>query len=60
MVESNIRGSHLIEERVKESDAKNGLLFDGFPRTVEQANGLASLMTDLGLTLNKVLYFYSS
>ncbi|MEC8678607.1 MAG: nucleoside monophosphate kinase, partial [Candidatus Margulisiibacteriota bacterium] len=39
------------------SSNKSGVIFDGFPRTVEQANGLASLMTDLGLTLNKVLYF---
>ena len=33
----------LIEERVKESDAKNGLLFDGFPRTVAQAEALAEI-----------------
>ena len=24
----------LIEERLKEADAKNGVLFDGFPRTI--------------------------
>ena len=33
----------LIEERVKESDAVNGLLFDGFPRTVAQAEALATI-----------------
>ena len=32
----------LIEEQVKESDAKNGLLFDGF-RTVAQAEALAEI-----------------
>ena len=33
----------LIEERVKAPDAKNGLLFDGFPRTVAQAEALAEI-----------------
>ncbi|CAI8227547.1 MAG: Adenylate kinase [Methanobacteriota archaeon] len=33
----------LIEERVKAQDAENGLLFDGFPRTVAQAEALAQI-----------------
>nr|AIE93028.1 adenylate kinase (adk) [uncultured marine group II/III euryarchaeote AD1000_31_D05] len=33
----------LIEERLGESDATNGVLFDGFPRTVPQAEALASI-----------------
>lgn len=30
----------LIEERIKEDDCKNGFLFDGFPRTIPQAEAL--------------------
>ena len=30
----------LIQERIVESDCKNGFLLDGFPRTVEQAKAL--------------------
>tara|TARA_R110001592_G_scaffold324870_3_gene604652 strand:- start:55635 stop:56291 length:657 start_codon:yes stop_codon:yes gene_type:complete len=30
----------LIEERIKEEDCKNGYLFDGFPRTIPQAEAL--------------------
>ncbi len=31
----------LIRERVRESDCAHGFLFDGFPRTIPQAEGLA-------------------
>ena len=30
----------LIDERIKEDDCKNGFLFDGFPRTLAQADAL--------------------
>ncbi len=30
----------LIDERIQEDDCKNGFLFDGFPRTIEQAEVL--------------------
>ena len=33
----------LIEERIKQADAINGVMFDGFPRTVPQAEALASI-----------------
>ena len=33
----------LIEQRLKEDDAKNGVLFDGFPRTIPQAESLAKI-----------------
>ena len=31
---------NLVKERIKEDDAKNGFLFDGFPRTIPQAEAL--------------------
>ena len=33
----------LIRERVKEPDAVNGLMFDGFPRTIPQAEALSNI-----------------
>ena len=33
----------LISERLKMDDAKNGVLFDGFPRTIAQARELAKI-----------------
>jgi adenylate kinase family enzyme len=33
----------LIDERLKEDDCKNGYLFDGFPRTLAQADALKDL-----------------
>jgi len=30
----------LVKERIKEDDCKNGFLFDGFPRTIAQADAL--------------------
>ena len=36
----------MIEERIKEDDCKNGYLFDGFPRTVDQAKALDGLLNE--------------
>ena len=33
----------LISERLKMEDARNGVLFDGFPRTIAQAEELAKI-----------------
>jgi len=33
----------LIEDRLSESDASNGVLFDGFPRTIPQAEALSEI-----------------
>jgi adenylate kinase len=34
---------NLIEDRVQEPDALNGLMFDGFPRTIPQAEALSGI-----------------
>lgn len=34
----------IVEERLKDSDVKNGLILDGFPRTIEQAEALDEML----------------
>ena len=34
----------LIRDRLKDEDAKNGVMFDGFPRTVPQAEALSEIV----------------
>jgi adenylate kinase len=41
----------LVKERLKEEDCKNGYLFDGFPRTIAQADA----MKDSGVAIDYVL-----
>jgi adenylate kinase len=47
----------LIAERVRQPDAASGFIFDGFPRTLGQAEALDRLLKDLGQKLDAVLYF---
>lgn len=41
----------LIKERIARDDCKNGFLFDGFPRTIAQAEGLE----EMGITIDHVI-----
>ena len=41
----------LVKERITEDDCKNGFLFDGFPRTIPQAEALA----EAGVTIDQVV-----
>src|SRR6059058_6021231 len=41
----------LVKERLKEADCANGYLFDGFPRTIAQADA----MKDSGVNIDYVL-----
>jgi adenylate kinase len=45
----------IIEERLRQDDAKAGFLLDGFPRTVPQAEALDRLLQQLGMPLDAVL-----
>lgn len=41
----------LVKERLKHLDCKNGYLFDGFPRTIPQAEAMRGLGVDLDFVL---------
>jgi adenylate kinase len=45
----------MAEERLKEADAQNGYLFDGFPRTVAQAEALDAMLARIGAKLDAVV-----
>jgi adenylate kinase len=42
---------NLVKERIKEADCTNGFLFDGFPRTIPQAQA----MKDAGIRIDYVI-----
>jgi len=45
----------LVEERLKDPDAKNGFILDGFPRTTAQADALGALLERVGQPLDRVV-----
>ena len=45
----------IVRDRLAKADCKKGFILDGFPRTVGQADALKGILSDLGLTLDKVL-----
>jgi adenylate kinase len=47
----------IIADRIEESDAKNGFILDGFPRTVAQAEAFDAMLGAKGLKLDAVIEF---
>ena len=47
--------SAMVRERLKEDDAVDGFLLDGYPRTVPQAETLDEMLAELGTRLDVVL-----
>ncbi len=45
----------LVKERIQEDDCRSGFLFDGFPRTLAQADALGYLLTSKGASLDYVI-----
>ena len=52
--------ARMVASRLAESDAAEGFLLDGFPRTVEQADILANLLSEAGQTLDGVVNYQVS
>lgn len=45
----------VVEERLKEKDTENGIILDGFPRTVKQAEELDRILDKNGKKVDKVI-----
>ena len=45
----------IVRERLAEPDCEKGFLLDGFPRTIEQAEALDNILSDLGRKVEHVV-----
>ncbi|MBY8978231.1 adenylate kinase [Rhodobacteraceae bacterium NNCM2] len=45
----------IVSDRLDEPDVKNGVIFDGYPRTAAQAASLDDLLAEKGMTLDAVV-----
>jgi adenylate kinase len=45
----------IIKDRIEKTDARNGFILDGFPRTVGQAEALDKMLKEKGLGLDAVV-----
>ena len=45
----------MIHERMKRDDCANGIILDGFPRTVAQAEALDAMFDEQGISLDRLL-----
>lgn len=47
----------LVQERLKETDCKNGFMLDGFPRTLPQGETLEAMLSEMGRKIDNVVSF---
>ncbi len=45
----------LVKSRITQDDCKNGMIFDGFPRTIPQAEALDATLADLNIPIDYVV-----
>ncbi len=45
----------IISERIDQPDCKTGVILDGFPRNLQQADALGKMLTEKGKTLDAVI-----
>ena len=46
----------MLGERIQQPDCQRGCLFDGFPRTLEQARALDEALTERGRAIDRAIY----
>ncbi|MFC2056383.1 adenylate kinase [Chloroflexota bacterium] len=46
----------MVFERISDPDCEGGVIFDGFPRNMEQAEALDKALAEQGKTIDKVIY----
>ena len=46
----------MVQERISAPDCKNGVIFDGFPRNLAQAQALDKAMAEQSKAIDKVIY----
>lgn len=46
----------IVRERLSQSDAKEGFLLDGFPRTIEQAEALNDILQELDTKIDRTIF----
>ncbi|MGW7403129.1 adenylate kinase [Streptomyces sp. NPDC054833] len=56
LVPDHVTGA-MVRRRLEEPDARRGFLLDGFPRTVEQAHALTTVLAATGAVLDAVVEF---
>jgi len=47
----------MIRERLNDDDAQSGFILDGFPRNLAQAEALDDMLSEIGRTLDVILFF---
>ena len=45
----------IVADRLKQADAENGFILDGYPRTLEQADAIEAMLADRGQSLDAVV-----
>ena len=43
---------NMLADKIKEAESENGFLFDGFPRTIDQAMALDSFLSNIGQNIS--------
>lgn len=50
----------IVEERLKDADVQNGLILDGFPRTIEQAEALDKMLAEMNKEISLAINLETS